>query len=129
MLEKLVHPELSYRVNGLCFQVHNELGRFAREKQYADRLEQLLVASNIKYKREAREPFRFKESQVGGNIIDFLVEDKIVLECKAKRFITRQDYYQVQRYLSATNKELGIVVNFSERYLRPRRVLNYLYHL
>ena len=30
--EKLIHPELSYKIVGILYQVHNQLGRFAREK-------------------------------------------------------------------------------------------------
>lgn len=129
MLKKILHPKLSYKITGLCFQVNNELGRFAREKQYADRLEQLLKTNQIKYKRELEVPFQLKEDKVTGNIVDFLVEDKIILECKAKKFVTKKDYYQVQRYLQATDMELGLIVNFNERHLKPKRILNcHSYH-
>ena len=37
---KLVYPDLSYRINGVLFSVHNELGRFRNENQYADRVEE-----------------------------------------------------------------------------------------
>lgn len=38
--EKLIYPELSYLITGICFEAHNEKGRFARERQYADLLEE-----------------------------------------------------------------------------------------
>lgn len=125
MLKKILYPELSYRITGLCFQVHNELGRFAKEKQYADRLEQLLKTNQIKYGREIKIPFQFNKDNITGNIADFLIEDKIILECKAKKFITREDYKQMQRYLKAANIELGLIVNFNTHYLKPKRIINY----
>ena len=128
MLQKLLYPELSYKLVGFCFQVHNELGHFAREKQYSNRLEQLLVLGNIQYQREVEINFQATNYEVGGNVADFLIEEKIILECKAKSCLTRKDYYQVQRYLRATNKELGLLVNFNEKYLKPKRVLNYLHY-
>ena len=39
-------------------------------------------------------------------------------------FITKEDYYQMKRYLVSCNKDLGIIVNFREYYLKPKRVLN-----
>lgn len=44
---KLVLPELSYEINGILFKVHNELGRFLNEKQYADAVEKLLKENKI----------------------------------------------------------------------------------
>jgi len=58
-----------------------------------------------------------------GNIIDFVVENKIVLELKAKLLISKDDYYQLQRYLQAANMKLGLLVNFRSRYLKPKRVV------
>ena len=128
MLQKLLYPGLSYELVGVCFQVHNELGPFARERQYCDRLEQLLISSKILYQREVKINFRSANNEVGGNIADFIIDGKIILECKAKRCLTRNDYHQVQRYLRATNKELGLLVNFNEKHLKTKRVLNYLYY-
>ncbi len=126
MLPKIIFPNLSYQVTGLCFQTHNELGHFAKEKQYADRLEQLFKDNNIVYIREVKIPFELKDNKkVNGNIADFLIDNKIILECKAERVISRDNYHQVQRYLKATNKQLGIIVNFHERYLKPKRIINY----
>jgi GxxExxY protein len=69
-------------------------------------------------------PPSFENELSGRNKVDFVVEDKIVVEIKAKRVIEREDYYQVQRYLVAMNKKLGLLVNFRDKYLRPKRILN-----
>lgn len=92
------------------------MGRFGREKQYADEVENLLKQANVKYKREAR-------VEDTGNILDFLIDDKIILEIKSKRLILKEDFYQTQRYLQATKKDLALSVNFQNRYLKPIRVV------
>jgi len=114
--EKLIYPELSYILTGVCFEVHNKLGRFAREKQYKDLLEKRLKEIKIPYERE----FKIEKT---GNTVDFLIDNKIILELKAKPFILKEDYYQTQRYLQASNIKLGLLVNFRSRYLKPIRVI------
>ena len=121
---KIIYPDLSYKVVGACFAVHNELGRYCNEKQYADCFEGYLKRFGIIYEREKVLPRGFESEEPGRNKADFLIENKIVLELKAKRMLNREDYYQVRRYLQAMNKKLGILVNFRDKYLHPRRILN-----
>jgi len=111
-----LHPELSYQVTGILFAIHNEIGRYGREKQYGDTLESKLKENGMEYKRE---------HSIGnsGNVVDFLVEDKIVLELKAKRLLVKEDYYQTQRYLQEAGIQLGLLVNFRDEYLLPRRIV------
>jgi len=114
--EKIIYPELSYAITGICFNVHNKLGRYAREKQYADFLEKKLNETKISFERE----YNIKNT---GNIVDFLIDNKIILELKAKKFIIKEDYYQLQRYLQILNFKLGMIVNFRNRYLKPIRII------
>jgi len=39
MKNKILHPELCYRLTGVFFQIHRDLGRFCSERQYADAIE------------------------------------------------------------------------------------------
>lgn len=112
----LLYADLTYEIRGLLFSVHNELGRFAREKQVGDLLEEKIKAKGWKYLREQR---------IGdsGNVTDFIIQGIIIIELKAKPFLLKADYYQLQRYLFETQIKLGILVNFREKYLNPKRVL------
>lgn len=124
MKEKIIFPELSYAICGLCFKAHNKLGRFRNEKQYADALEELFKKNEIKYEREKHLPPSFEGEKSSRNIVDFIIDDKVVLEIKAKRVVTRDDYIQIKRYLVSCNKKLGILVNFGQVNLVPKRILN-----
>jgi len=107
---KLLYPRLSYLLVGLCFNIHNELGPYAREKQYGNLIEKSLNDVNIPFKRE----IGISDSE---NIIDFLIDNKVVLGIKAKRMLTKNDYYQLQRYLQESRIKLGLLVNFRNKYL------------
>ena len=122
--EKVIYPEFSYLLYGLCFKAHNQLGRFCNEKQYGDALEKLFKLNTIPYAREKGLEKSFEGEHPRRNIVDFLIDDLIIFELKAKRMLTREDYYQMKRYLVACKKKLGILVNFRQQSLSPKRVLN-----
>ncbi len=124
MEEKIVYPELSFEIVGIFFSTHNELGRYCNEKQYCDLIEQKFKNKNIKYEREKVLDKHFPAEREGRHRVDFLIEERIVLEIKAKNILERDDYFQTRRYLEVLNKKLAIMVNFHDRFLRPRRILN-----
>ena|SRR3989344_6236521 len=106
---KVVHPELSYIINGLLFEIHNALGRFCREKQYGDALATLMDERNVNYEREKALPLKFVGNRFT-NKADFIVNKQILLEL-------------IQRYLEAADLRLGIVANFRNKYLKPTRII------
>lgn len=121
---KIIYPDLSFKINGILFKTHNNLGKFCSEKQYADFIEICLKESQLKYEREKVLPPSFEGEKEGRNKVDFLIENAVILELKSKKIITKDDYYQVKRYLTVLNKKLGILVNFRSAYIYPKRILN-----
>jgi GxxExxY protein len=113
---EIFHPELSYKITGVLFAVHNELGRYAREKQYGDLIEKHFKMHGIRYEREV-------SISTSGNIADFIVDEKIVLELKVVMIFTKEHYRQIQNYLQQTNLKLGYLINFRQMHLRPKRII------
>ncbi|HAB53736.1 MAG TPA: hypothetical protein DCE80_16435 [Ignavibacteriales bacterium] len=122
--EDAVYPELSYKICGLCFKAHNQLGRFRNEKQYSDFFEELLKGNRYEYIREKSLLASFKGEAKNRNIPDFIIDGKVVVDFKAKDIVTKDDYYQMRRYLVSANKKLGLIVNFRQKVLYPKRILN-----
>jgi len=122
--DKPIYAELSYKITGILFTVHNELGKYRNEQQYADAVENYLKRYGIHYEREKIIPGSFVGELSGRNKIDFLIENKIILELKAKRVLSKEDYYQTKRYLAAFKKKLALLVNFRDSYLKSKRILN-----
>ena len=114
---EFLYGDLSFKIIGILIEIHKELGPYAREKQYCDLFAEKLKEQSIAYKRE----LTIGDS---GNIVDFIVDSKIVLEFKAVPFLADKHYDQVKRYLYQTNLKLGILINFRDVRLHPKRVLN-----
>ncbi|MBI2121187.1 MAG: GxxExxY protein [Candidatus Wildermuthbacteria bacterium] len=122
--DKVLFRGLSYRLTGIFFRVHNQLGRFRNEKQYGDGIAHELLQEKILFQREYALPLSFQGEELGRNKIDFIIDDAIIVEIKAKHILMKDDYYQMKRYLVTMDKELGILVNFRQKYLTPKRVLH-----
>ena len=123
-MPNILHKELSYVINGLLFSIHNHLGRFCREKQYGDALEKLLSEEAIIFEREKPLPVDAIDNKFT-NRVDFAINNRLLIDLKAKPVVTKEDYYQMQKYLQASGYTLGLIVNFRNKYLKPIRVIRH----
>ena len=55
------------------------------------------------------------------NKADFVINNQIVIDFKARPIVTKEDYYQMNGYLEAMGCKLGMIVNFRNKYLKPIR--------
>lgn len=120
--EKIVYKELSYKITGVLFEVHNKLGRYCREKQYGDMLETFLREERIDFEREKEIPIDKIKNQFT-NRVDFAINNQLLIDLKAKDIVTKEDFYQMNRYLDASGYKLGFIVNFRNKFLKPIRVI------
>ena len=122
-MSNLVEKELSYKIVGVLFDVYNSLGGGYQEKYYQRSVSQEFKNRNIKFKEQINTSLSFKGNSIGRYFLDFLIEDKVVLEIKvANKFYVR-DIKQVLAYLKATNTPLGILANFNRNNLQFKRIL------
>jgi GxxExxY protein len=123
-MASLVYPELSYKIVGILFEVHNKLGGGYQEKSYQKAIEVLLNRDGVMFHRELKADLVFENEKIDIFFLDFLIEDKIVLELKAKPSFTSEDYRQVRTYLKVNNLRLGILANFRGERISYKRILN-----
>ena len=121
---ELIYPEFSFKLTGIFYEIHNKLGRHLLEKQYADALETALKDLKIPYTREARVSVRYRQQDIPAGNVDFIIDNKVAVDIKAKKFPSKDDYHKILRYLKAKGLRLGLIVNFRDSYLKPKRVLN-----
>lgn len=108
---------------GILFQVHNRLGGTFEEKYYQRAVEQLLIVNKLPYKKELKVNITFVEEQIGRYFLDFLIDDKIVLELKAVPNFLPIHFRQIRSYLKVKQLELGILANFRGEKLKYKRIL------
>jgi GxxExxY protein len=120
----LIYAEMSYKLVGILFEVHCELGNRYQEKYYQRAVEVKLKKRKIPYKKEISVDLVIDGEKIGKYFLDFLIDNKIILELKAKPSLTKNDYKQVKAYLHAYKLELGIIANFYSDSLVYKRVLN-----
>ncbi|OGE10042.1 hypothetical protein A2470_00275 [Candidatus Curtissbacteria bacterium RIFOXYC2_FULL_41_11] len=126
---KVIYPELSYKIVGILYNVHTELGGKYQEKYYQRAVEKALLSEKIPFEKELMVDLSFKGEKIGKYFLDFLIEGKIILELKATPFFHPDDFHQVLAYLKAISLKLGILANFRGRKLVYKRILNSEIHL
>jgi len=123
--DKLLYKELTYKIRGLLFEVHNELGSYCNEKQYGDSFEFKLKKGNYQYIREYVLPVFFDGEHKNRNRVDFIIDNQLVIEFKTVPALSREHYFQCQRYLKSLDLDLALLINFRPKYLMIKRVLNH----
>ena len=109
--------------------VHNVLGQGFLESVYQEAVE-------ITFNKEAIPNEREKELNISFNgqllekkfYVDFLCYDQIIVELKAVKALDQNHEAQVINYLKASNKPLGILINFGEKSLVYKRLINKYYN-
>jgi len=123
-MANLLYPELSYKLIGILFKIHNKLGAGYQEKYYQRALEKEFTINSIPFKREVLVNLEYNNEYIGKYFIDFVVDEKIALELKTVEFIKKKYIHQVLAYLNSTNLKLGILVNFNCDSLYYKRIIN-----
>lgn len=124
----IFYKELSYKVVGILFQVSNELGSDYHEKYYQRAIEILLKKSQIPFKREFPVNIEIESQKIGHHFLDFLIDEKIILETKKGDWLQMTDIKQVLMYLRTTNLQLGLLAYFGHNGVHVKRIVNKNYN-
>ena len=121
--KNILEPELSYKIQGVIYNVANKYGNGLKEQIYQKALEEEFTIKNLFFEKQKRiNIYSIDSSKLLGTYIpDFLIGNKIILEIKASSFTTKQDINQQILYLKASTYEIGYLVNFNTSKLYIRR--------
>src|SRR5690554_351086 len=122
--EQFYMKEETYKVIGLCMEVHSTLGKGHSEAVYAEALEYEFKKHNIPYEREKAYYIYYKEVKLSKFYYsDFTVYDSLILELKAISELTSKEIKQVLNYLAASKNKIGLLINFGEDSLTYKRII------
>ena len=121
---RIIYPQLSYELVGIAFKIYNSLGFGLQEKYYQRAFEKELTELSMPYKKEYKVNLNYHGEKIGQYFLDFLIDDKIVIELKVAPRLRHIHIRQVFEYLRALNKKLAILIFFTDEGVRYRRVIN-----
>jgi GxxExxY protein len=119
---ELRHGEITDVIIAAAIAVHRELGPGFLESIYEQALAVEFALRGIAFVRQKPIPLFYRDHQIGEHRLDFLVEDKIVVELKAVEALENVHFVIVRSYLKATGLADGPIVNFSTMPLTVKRV-------
>ena len=121
----LIHGELTEKIIGLCFQIHNQYGCGQKESVYQNSFSEKLTLSNIPFQKEVS--VRIISEDTGKNLgihrLDFVVDEKVVVEMKAIKFTPVKMEQQLYSYLKNSPYQVGLMVNFGSSKVYIRRII------
>jgi len=118
---KLRNRELTDRIIAAAIRVHRALGPGFLENGYEEALAVEFALSGIQFVRQKPIALFYKDHQIGEHRLDFLAEDKIVVELKAINALEDIHFAIGRSYLKATNLEDGLLLNFATAPLTIKR--------
>jgi GxxExxY protein len=114
--------EITESIIAAAIAVHRELGPGFLEMVYEQALAVEFAIRGSAFVRQKPIPLFYRDHQIGEHRLDFLVEDKIVVELKAVEAVEKVHFAIVRSYLKAAGLSDGLILNFSSMPLTVKRV-------
>ena len=111
---QLLYPKESYIIRGACYSLYKKFRNSQKESVYQRALAQELKSKGLSVLREKKLPIIHLGIVVGIYTPDLLINNKIIIELKAKPFIHDYDKKQFWYYLKNSAFKLGFLVNFGK---------------
>ena len=123
-MEEFIYKEETFKIIGVCMEVHNNLNIGLLEIVYKDALEYEFRQAGIPFEREKEYEVNYKGIILPHKFYaDFVVFGSIILEVKAVKAMPDEFYAQCINYLKVSQNKVAILANFGEIKLNYRRII------
>ena len=117
--------ELTKTIIGCAFRVHNTLGHGFLEKVYENALRIELAKQALEVKQQEPIKVYYEGQVVGDYYADLWIEDRVIVELKAVRALSKAHEVQLVNYLTATGVDTGLLLNFGPSVKVKRKFREY----
>jgi GxxExxY protein len=118
------HAVLTEKIIRIFYRVYNALGYGFLEKVYENSMMIELRKEGIPATQQSPINVDYEGEIVGQYFADLNIDEKVIVEIKAKKCLLAEDNAQLLNYLKATDKEVGLLVNFGPRPEIVRKVFD-----
>ena len=116
------HAELTHTIIGCAMKVYNTLGNGFQEQIYQRAMAIEMAKDGLKFVEEFGMTIFYDNIKIGIRRVDFLVEEKVMVELKALSMIEKANITQALNYLEASRTEIGLLLNFGSTSLQFHRL-------
>ena len=120
------YEKITEKIIGCAYKVYNTMGFGFLESVYEKCLLIELKKAGLQASPQYPITVYYDDVIVGEFIADIVVEDNIIIELKSVRQIAKAHEVQLVNYLTATGKDVGLLINFGERKVEVKRKVRIL---
>ena len=106
------HADLTEKIIGCAYDVYNTLGSGFLESVYEQSLLIELRFQGLAAVNQVHLDVFYRGQPVGCFAPDIIVEDVVIVELKAIESLSKIHEAQLVNYLTATGKQVGLLINF-----------------
>lgn len=118
------YSDITGKIIGCAMKVHSAIGNGFQEVIYQRALKIEFDKNNLHSAREVEMQIFYDGIEIGLRRVDFLVENAVLVELKAVTQLEDVHLNQAINYLEAFNMEVGLLINFGNKRLEFKRLIN-----
>jgi GxxExxY protein len=111
-MRDVINKELSDKVIGIAYTVHNHLGPGLLESAYEGAFCMALSHAGVPFERQKQYPLHFMGELAGTYIADLVIDNSLIIELKSVSQLAPTMEAQLINYLRLSGIEVGYLINF-----------------
>ncbi len=121
----MTDDDLTQKIIGCAYKVHNTLGPGFLEKVYENALRIELEKLGLRVKQQEPINVEYEGQVVGEYYADLWVDARVIVELKAAQALAKEHEVQLVNYLTAKRIDLGLLLNFGPSVQVKRKFREY----